>query len=167
MILPRIELDALATHRLVERQVEVQREQYRAVAGAAIVGVIQHHHAARAGHVARDNVGVAGDVPAEVAGEQPGIDVIAAARRRADEDGHVLALVEVRDRIGRGAPGRNKPKENQHAEKRASQLANHESLPCEAIVTGNACDGLLLRQRPSLGRFPGHAQHSGGPVAGK
>jgi hypothetical protein len=57
---------------------------------------------ARRRHVLRHDRGIARDVVAEMAGDRARIDVVAAADRGRDDQPHLLALVEIGDRIGTG-----------------------------------------------------------------
>ena len=52
------------------------------------------------------DVRIAGDVAADVARDQPRIDVVAAAGAVADDQGDLLALVEIGDAVGGGAVDR-------------------------------------------------------------
>ena len=67
-----------------------------------VVEVRDRGVAAGARHVGDDHARIAGDVLAHVAGEQPRVDVVAAAGRGADDHGDLPALVELGDRVLRG-----------------------------------------------------------------
>ena len=58
--------------------------------------------AARAGDVLHYDRRIAGDVLSEMAADEPGVAVKAAAHRRTDGDPHGLAAIEVGDRVLRG-----------------------------------------------------------------
>src|SRR5206468_2479465 len=56
---------------------------------------VRRNDTAAARHVARDDDRIAGDVPAEMTGDQPCIGVIGATRSDRDDDRDCLAAVEV------------------------------------------------------------------------
>src|SRR5208337_4544945 len=56
--------------------------------------------AAAARHVLDDDPGIAGDVPAEVAGQHTAMDVVAAADAVADHQIDAAAAIEALDRLG-------------------------------------------------------------------
>ena len=56
--------------------------------------------AAGAGHVLRHDIGVSGDVLAEMARQQPAVEIVAAADAVADDQIDGLALVEILDAVG-------------------------------------------------------------------
>ena len=58
--------------------------------------MIAGNNAARARHVCHRDCRVTGDGVAEIAGENPRINVGAAARRKADDDSHDFAAIEIR-----------------------------------------------------------------------
>ena len=65
---------------------------------------------AGARHVLRHDGRIAGDVLADVAGEMPRVEVVAAADREADHEVDGLALVELLDASGRGGQGGERTK---------------------------------------------------------
>ena len=67
-----------------------------AVLRRGVVEVDGRNEAAGARHIAHDHAGIAGEVLAEMAREQPRGRVIGAAGGEADDDGDLLALVEIR-----------------------------------------------------------------------
>ena len=108
----RVELRLARQERLVEH-LGVDEMHQRAVLGRDIVGIIQSHEAARAGHRLHDEVGLAGDVLAHVPGGELGVEPVSAAHSGADENAHVLAREErlrrlrAHGRKRRGGNGRN------------------------------------------------------------
>ena len=92
----RIVVRALRAHERIERHGATEDAELRAVLGRQCIKVVGELQAAGAGHVARDHRGLAGNVPAHVAGEHAGGEVVAPARPEADEDRHVAPLVEIR-----------------------------------------------------------------------
>jgi hypothetical protein len=90
--------DAAAEQRLDHRAHE-QPADHRAVLRRDVVDVGRGDVAGRARHVAHDDARIAWKVPAEVARDGAGIEIVAAARRGRGDDGDGLATVELRDRI--------------------------------------------------------------------
>ena len=78
----------------------------RAVLGRDVVDVAERQERAGARLVLRHHGRIAGDVLADMAGEQPRIDVVAAGRRIADDELDLLALVELLGGLRRGGQGR-------------------------------------------------------------
>jgi hypothetical protein len=67
--------------------------------GRSVVEVVDRAQTAGARHVLHDHFRIAGNDVPEMARQQPGIDVVAAARAGADDQIDLLAPVEVRDRV--------------------------------------------------------------------
>ena len=100
--LARIELRvAVAAEHAHQRHVAGEMRDRGAVARRQIVEPVDGAQRSGARHVLHHHVGMAGDVAAEMAADQPRIDVVAAARPVADDQRHRLASVEVGDRVGR------------------------------------------------------------------
>jgi hypothetical protein len=76
---------------------------HRPVLGRAIVKVVGEPEAARALHIGRDDPWITGNVLADVHREQPRIDIVSAARTRADIERDRLAAIELRRRARVGA----------------------------------------------------------------
>ena len=89
----------IAEQRL-ERNAALRCADMQAVLGRDIGDVVGHDQAAAARHVAHDHLRLTRQVAAEIFGEQPRVEVVAAAGRETDIDGDVLALVELRRRLG-------------------------------------------------------------------
>ncbi len=83
---------------------------------------------AGARHVLHDHVWIAGNVPAEMSGEQPSIDVIAAAGAVADDQLDLLALVELGDRIGA------RIRERKHERRRRDDDPQHGASPSRFLL---------------------------------
>ena len=102
--------------------------------GAVLVGraieVAHGREAAGARHVLHDDVRLAGDVVADVAAERAGVEVVAAARREADDNRDRLAGVEgVVLRGGRSAGGEACSKQREQCYR-----ANSCADPCKVIA---------------------------------
>src|SRR5262249_24751015 len=67
---------------------------HAAVARRDVIEVVEHDDAACARHVLRDHGGLAGNELADVAREEPQIEIIAGADAIADQHAHTLVLVE-------------------------------------------------------------------------
>ena len=83
-------------------------------------------------------VGIAGDVPAEMARRDPRLQVVAAAGTGADDDGELLAGVEILGAGGRGAGPRHEPKH-----KRCTAIPDHGRASrgsLSRIFAGAPCD---------------------------
>ena len=82
------------------------QRQDGAVLWRGVVDIVRDLHAARAGHVLHDDIGMPGDMLAEMPGEDACRGVVPAAGAKADLQGNLLALVEIRDfvrrRLGHG-----------------------------------------------------------------
>ena len=87
----RIVAHAGVVHRLIERRALADRGNCRAVLRGDVVEPIGSLAAARAGHVLRHDGGVAGDVLAEVACQQTGVDVVTTSDLPADHQLDALA----------------------------------------------------------------------------
>ena len=100
-----IELHALGADRLRRRKIVAEHADVGAVARRLREQVVRHLDAAGAGHVLRHHGGIAGDVLAEVARDQPRLQVVFAADADADQHVDGLAAVEIGDRlrVGRDA----------------------------------------------------------------
>ena len=88
----------LADERIENGALEIGAD-HRAVLRCDIGDIGRHQIAAGSRHVLRHDGRIAGHVLAEETRHQPRISVIAAAGRRADDDGDRLAPIELRDRI--------------------------------------------------------------------
>ena len=100
------ELRRLVLHRrAAEQRLQDRAGKDRAGHGAVLRrdGIDIPGRAVRSGaaHVLHHDRRIAGDVIAEMAREQPCVGVVAAARRRADHDLELLALVELLDEFSR------------------------------------------------------------------
>ena len=96
-----------------------------AVLGRDVEHVVGGGEAAGRRHVLHDDGGIAGDVPADMARHQPRLGVVAAARRRADDQRDLLAGVELGDRLG-DAGGAASAQHRRHDERQPS--ASRRSL---------------------------------------
>ena len=97
-----IVLHLLGTQELGDRRGVGQEGQHRAVLRRDVVEIVRRLGAAAARHVLDDDVGLAGDVLSHVLGHQPGVEAVRPAGAIADEEGQVLALVEIGDRTRLG-----------------------------------------------------------------
>src|SRR5712691_9648286 len=100
--LPRVELGALLAEDLAQEQAADEVADGEPVGPGDLVEIVRRDEAARPRHVLDDDRRVARDVLAHVPRDRPRVSVEAAARREADNDAHVLALVE--GLLGRGRP---------------------------------------------------------------
>ena len=100
-------------------------------------GVFHRIEARGARHVLHDDVGIAGDVPADMARQHARVVVVAAAGREADHDAHGLALVEGCDVLRRG--GRRVERARAEPQRRQQ---SHRFLRTHSRDNGNA-DNLL------------------------
>ena len=99
---------ALADQRL-HRHAAAEHADGRAVLGRDVVEVVRGLERARARHVLHHDGRIAGDVLADMAGENAGIGVVAAAGAVADDQVDGLAAVEVGDRVLRAGRWRQRP----------------------------------------------------------
>src|SRR5262245_15461141 len=117
---PRIELGILVADQRLDRDGAAGDGEDGAVARRGVGDIVGGDEPARARHVLHDEVRTAGEVAPHVAGERLRIEARAAAGREAHHDGDLLAAVEVRDRVLRGAGqwreaghGRDEPRARQ------------------------------------------------------
>src|SRR6185503_16360365 len=102
-----LEAHALGAELLVERRGRRADADYRAVLRRDAVDVGERQEGAGARPVLRHDAGIAGDVLAEMAGEEARVEVVAAGRRIADGELDLLAFVEWLLRRGRFAYARD------------------------------------------------------------
>ena len=146
--LGRIELHPGGADQRLDREAAAEGAEHRAVFRGHVVDVVGGVQAAGAGEVLDDEVRVAGKVPAHVAAERARIEVIAAAGGVADDDGDVLALVELghglRLGAGRHRHGRRGPESNvgQSAHFRPPM---HRFRPCNGRASPSTRRGLDAR----------------------
>ena len=89
-------------HRFRAETAEIAERQ--SVGRGDFADVIAADQAAGAGHVPGEDRGIAGNMRAEMPGDEPAFGIGRAARREVDEQGDLLALVEGR-RLRSGAAG--------------------------------------------------------------
>ena len=116
-----VELDLAAAERLMRRHVLHDGVQHGAVARRLRGEPVGGLQADRAGHVAGDDRGLARDVPADVARQQPRAQVIVAARRGRDQHGQGLAAIEIRHRIGGSRQRQQCERERQRCGRQAAR----------------------------------------------
>ena len=75
-----------------------------------------------------DDVGIAGDVPAHVAGQQAGVEIVAGRHLVRDDERDLPALVEIRDRIGHGNAAPAPPTRSQPAIAALRQSSTNERI---------------------------------------
>src|SRR5262249_3799150 len=113
-------------------------------------------------HVLRDDRRVAGEVPRQKLGDEPAVDVVAAARTVADQHAQGLAAIEIGNRFGTGLRSpwqdrRRDPERNANPDRRSAHRALGVIaglVPAISIifaVIGTA--GTKARSRASLTRF--------------
>src|SRR5262249_25368723 len=87
--LRRVELHALPAQDLVLRDALIEQPERGAVLGRDTIQIVGGNHAVGTRHVRYDHALVAGNVLADVTGEQPRILIVAAARaeRHVERDG--------------------------------------------------------------------------------
>ncbi len=95
-----VELHALPADRLRGGKVVAEHPDAVPSRGACANRIIGHLDAAGAGHVLRHDRGVAWNVLAEMAGDEPRLQVVFAADADADQHIDGLAAVEFGDRLG-------------------------------------------------------------------
>jgi hypothetical protein len=88
-------------------------DQRGAVLRRQIVGVVRRDGAAGARHVARNDGGIARQIFAEIAGDQPRIGVVGAARPDRDDERDGLAAIEILVVAGGGGGGRQGQRQQQ------------------------------------------------------
>ena len=106
----------------------LQRADHRAVLGSHVVDVRGRGVASRTRHVAHHHRRAAGDVPWHMPGEQPRVDVVAAAGGGADDHVDLPALVELSNRI-LGGRASNRHRADDHG---ACKAAPHRVLRSDA-----------------------------------
>ena len=84
-----------------------------------VVEIIGELERARARHVLHHDRRIARDMPAEMAGEDAGVGVIAAAGAIADDQVEVLAAIEVGDRVLRASRLRQRQQDKNQGERTA------------------------------------------------
>ena len=109
-----------------QRQVARDDAELGAIRRRAIIDVVRQYQAAGARHVLRDELRMAGNVLAHVAGKQPAHDVETAARTIADVESNDLAAIKLRNRIWVGLR-RQRGGEHEHE---ADQDFPHVRLHC-------------------------------------
>ena len=93
--LREFEIELLGLRQRRGDQPGAECRDHRSVLGRIGVEVTHRHQGARARHVLNDDRGLAGDISADVSGNEPRIGIVAAAGRKTDDDGDRLAPVEV------------------------------------------------------------------------
>ena len=128
-----VELDAGLAERLVGRRCLAEHGEDGAVLRRDLVEPVRGAAAAGARHVLRDHGRLAGNLLAEEAREQLGIDVVAAAGTIADDQPHGLAAIELGDvvRLRRCAGGAD----SQHSRKGCKGPKHHK--PPITVTAGN------------------------------
>ena len=85
---------ALAAQLLEHRRALIDAGDHRAVLWRGGVNIVRGVDAARARHVLNNDVWLAGNVGAIIAGQQARIEIIPAARAETDDDIYILARIE-------------------------------------------------------------------------
>ena len=93
----------IAAKKRDQHHVARKQTERGAVLGRDRIDVVRCAQAAGSRHVLHHHARIARDVSADVAREQAGIDVIAAARAKASDQAHLVTAIEVGDFIGAGA----------------------------------------------------------------
>ena len=129
-----VELRGLVAEQRIEAGAAADGADHRAVLVGDVVEPVGEPQAAGAFHVLRRHLRIAGNVLAEMARDQPRVDVVAAADAVADHHVDGLALVELGRRLGGRAAGaqhgKNGGGSEQHLEARILALMAI-SLPSE------------------------------------
>ena len=99
-------VDLAGVHQAVERERLGKTGKGRAVLGRHFVHVLCCDEAAGARHILRDDRRIARQVSRQKLGDEPAVDVVAAARPVADEHPQGLAAIEIRNRLCRRRLGR-------------------------------------------------------------
>src|SRR5262249_22465330 len=121
-----------------------ERADHGAVLRRRVVDVDRGAHAAGAFAVLRNDVGLARDVLAEMARDEPAVEIVAAADAVADHQRDVLAAVAILDAVGAGRIGHAEDKSEQR-QGGASMRVSH-CVP-QDYIGGKIC-GNLARSRP-------------------
>ena len=112
-----LEVDAGRGEQLGGRDIALHRGDDGAVARRLIGKIVGRREAVRAIHVLHDDQRMAGKILGDVGRDQATEGVVGAARRRADNELDLLALVEVLHRVGGEGLGRKGGKGQQAAGK--------------------------------------------------
>ncbi len=121
-----LEARRVVTHQRLERDGVHEGGHHRAVLRRDVVEPVGGGEPARAGHVLHDDVRIARDVPAKMARQHARIDVEAGRGFVADHDVDGLALVEIRNLVGRRRD--NGAGHQQQARRNGSFRVPHEGL---------------------------------------
>ena len=81
---------------------------------------------ARTRHVLDHDIGISGDVLAEVLGEDARVEIVTAARTGAEQERDVLALVEISDALLRWRRGCSERGSRQHSECACARAVEHD-----------------------------------------
>ena len=100
-------------------------------------------HAAGTRHVLRHDRRVAGNEPAEELRGEAAIDVVAAAGAVADDQPELLALVEIRDRIGAGGQWQEH-KGREHGGDDDCERRHGDSLVIVIVLSQSPVTGVIL-----------------------
>ena len=128
-----VEFDLAAAERLMGRHVLHDGMQHGTVARRLGGEPVRGLQPDRARHVARDDRGLPGDVPAHVTRNEPRAQVVVAARRGRDQHGERLAAIEVRHRIG----GRRQRQRKRQRDRYGEQTTRRHERPRRARIRNN------------------------------
>jgi len=116
----------------VEQRVEngavLQRADDRAVARRDVEEMRGRRVAAGARHVGHHHGGIAGDIFGHMPGDEPRVDVVAAASRGADEHRDLPAFIELRDRVLRARLAGGQ-RHDDHEAREVREAAPHAANP--------------------------------------
>ena len=79
-----------------------RQDDHRAVLRSDVVEIVDRPEATGARHIANDHVRLAGDIAADMAGQEAAPQIRAAAGCIADDDTEVFTLIEICDAVGGG-----------------------------------------------------------------
>jgi len=151
-----VELNARQAGGLRGREGILAHSDIGAVTRRLDIEVVLHLEAARAGHILRDDARVARNVPPDMLGHQPGLQIVFAAGAHADQHIDGLATIEVGHGIGLCARRRQsgngqQRRSRERAKGRACAMSRHGSFLPILISEGHQCPFRSARKpRPSI-----------------
>ena len=129
----RVDVDFVLAEHGLERQPAADRADDGAVFGGDPINVLLDLKSAGAQHVLHDDDGLAGNMFAEVPGQDARVNVVGRAGAAKDQQGQLAALVELLHRLRRGiADAGDNQQSCGHDYSRAPGKSLHDRLPVTA-----------------------------------